>query len=239
MEEKGIGRPATYAPTILTLLNREYMKKNAKALEPTELGIAVTHFLEQYFPDIMNISFTAKMEDALDGIEDGNVEWQSVIRRFYTGFEKEVISAYRESKKVALPVVESDVICEKCGAKMVIREGKFAKFLACPNYPTCKNIKSLTETASPVCHCPICSHDVMEKRSKRGKIFYGCSNYPSCTFASWDKPTDRKCPNCNSYLVVKEGKKSNTYKCSSCDYTIKEEHKADENVSEQIEEKKE
>ena len=235
MEEKGIGRPATYAPTIMTLLNREYMEKKAKALEPTELGTKVTEFLENYFPDIMNISFTAKMEDNLDKIEEGNALWQDVIKSFYGSFEREVVSAFRESKKVSMPVVESDVVCEKCGAKMVIREGKYDKFLACPNYPRCRNIKSLTKPNKKVCSCPLCTKDVVEKRTKAGKIFYGCSGYPSCNFASWDKPTDEKCPNCGSYLVVKESKTSSNYHCSKCDYqkTVARESKQPNNLTEE------
>ncbi len=238
MEEKGIGRPATYAPTILTLLNREYMEKKGKALEPTELGIVVTHFLEQYFPDIMSVSFTAKMEDDLDKIEEGDVKWQDVIRRFYTDFEKEVAVAFRQSRHVSAPVQESDVVCEKCGAKMVIREGRFSKFLACPNYPTCKNIKSLEESKPPVCHCPLCGKDIVERRSKKGSIFYGCTGYPDCTFASWQKPTEEHCPKCGSYLTVKENKGSSTFTCSNttCDYVLKVDSKP-QNIDEIDEEK--
>ncbi len=219
MEEKGIGRPATYAPTVMTLLNRKYMEKQNKALKPTELGVVVTDFLEKYFKDIMNISFTAGMEDSLDKIEEGKAKWQDVIKNFYGGFEQELKNAYFESKKVSMPVETSDVVCEKCGAKMVVRQGKYAKFLACPNYPTCKNVKSLN-VQEPVCNCPICHKSVYERRTKTGKIFYGCSGYPSCTFASWDKPTNLRCPKCKNYLVVKEYKDKLVYKCSNkeCDY---------------------
>ncbi len=225
MEEKGIGRPATYAPTIMVLLTRKYMVKENKYLVPTDLGITVTEFLEKYFADIMNISFTAQMEDNLDKIEEGNTNWQDVIKNFYGDFEKEVIYAFRGSKKVSIPLEVSDVVCEKCGAKMVIREGKTGKFLACPNFPRCKNIKSLEAPKLPVCSCPECGKDVFEKKTRYGKIFYGCSNYPQCKFASWEKPTNVKCPKCNSFLVVKETKKSNTYKCSNkdCDFTKTEE----------------
>lgn len=237
MEDKGIGRPATYAPTIMTLLNRAYMQKKAKSLEPTELGITVTHFLEKYFPDIMSVTFTAKMEDELDKIEEGNVKWQDVIRNFYIDFEKEVAMAFRQSRRVSMPVEESDIICEKCGAKMVIREGKFAKFLACPNYPTCKNIKNLEDVKGPVCKCPLCHKEVVEKRTKKGKIFYGCTGYPDCNFASWEKPTDNTCPKCGSYLTVKEGRKTALYKCSNatCDYENKVEIKSqDKKVDENL-----
>ena len=228
MEEKGIGRPATYAPTILVLLNRVYLQKEGKYLIPTELGFTVTEFLEEYFPDVMNISFTAEMEDNLDKIEEGSMQWQDVVKNFYGSFEKEVIYAVKGSKKVSVPLEVSDVICEKCGANMVVREGKTGKFLACPNFPNCKNIKSLVEQ-KPVCTCPECGKDVFEKRTRYGKIFYGCSGYPDCKFASWDKPTNLKCPSCKSYLTVRETKTNLNYKCSNktCDFTKQEDKPQD------------
>lgn len=235
MEEKGIGRPATYAPTVMTLLNRKYMEKQGKVLKPTDLGVVVTEFLEKYFKDIMNISFTAEMEDSLDKIEEGTEKWQDVIKKFYVGFEQELKNAYFESKKVSMPVEQSDVICEKCGAKMVIRQGKFAKFLACPNYPTCKNIKSLNPPQEAVCKCPICHKDVFERHTKTGKTFYGCSGYPACNFASWDKPTNLRCPKCKSYIVLKEYKDKIVYKCSNkeCDFEKSEPRKKEEETSSQ------
>ena len=224
MEEKGIGRPATYAPTVMTLSYRKYVEKEGKFLKPTELGTVVTEFLEKYFPDIMNVSFTAEMEDKLDEIEEGHVKWQDVVGKFYLAFEQEVRSAFRESKKMSVAPQVSDVICEKCGAKMVIREGKYDKFLACPNYPRCQNIKSLETKKKIVCSCPECGKDVVEKYTKNGKLFYACSGYPSCSFASWEKPTNLRCPKCKSYLTVREGKTIYTYKCSNkeCDYEKKE-----------------
>lgn len=223
MEEKGIGRPATYAPTVMTLLNRTYMVKEGKYLKPSELGTTVTEFLEKYFADIMNVDFTAEMEDSLDRIADGEESWQNVIAKFYTGFERELIFAYRESKRMSVAPEVSDVICSKCGAKMVVREGKYDKFLACPNYPKCKNIVSLNQPKKSVCKCPQCGKDVVEKRTHGGKIFYGCVGYPECKFASWDKPTGDFCPKCKSFLTVKESKTMNYYKCSnkSCDYEEK------------------
>lgn len=223
MEEKGIGRPATYAPTILVLLNRVYLQKEGKYLIPTDLGFTVTEFLEEYFPDVMNVSFTAEMEDNLDKIEEGSMQWQEVVKNFYGSFEKEVIYAVKGSKKVSVPLEVSDVICEKCGANMVVREGKTGKFLACPNFPNCKNIKSLVEQ-KPVCICPECGKEVFEKRTRYGKIFYGCSGYPNCKFASWEKPTNLKCPKCKSFLTVRETKANYNYKCSNktCDFTKQE-----------------
>ena len=224
MEEKGIGRPATYAPTIAVLVNRSYTNKDGKFLVPTDLGITVVEFLEEYFADIMNISFTAQMEDNLDKIEEGLVQWQDVIKNFYGDFEKEVIYAVRGSKKVSVPLEVSEVTCEKCGAKMVVREGRTGKFLACPNYPNCKNIKSFDEPKSAVCSCPECGKAVFERKTRFGKIFYGCSGYPNCKFASWEKPTNLKCPKCKKFLTVRETKTILTYKCSDkdCDFTKQE-----------------
>ena len=225
MEEKGIGRPATYAPTMAVLLNRNYTLKDGKYLVPTDLGVTVTEFLEEYFADIMNISFTAEMESNLDKIEEGSLKWQDVIKNFFTNFEKEVIYAVRGSKKVSVPLEVSEVVCEKCGANMVVREGKTGKFLACPNFPNCKNIKSIEEPKVSVCSCPECGKEVYERKTRYGKIFYGCSGYPNCKFASWDKPTNLRCPKCKQYLTVKESKTANFFKCSNkeCDFSKQEE----------------
>lgn len=277
MEDKGIGRPATYAPTILVLANRKYTEKDGKYLIPTELGITVTEFLEKYFEDIMNVSFTAQMEDNLDLVEEGKEKWQRIVSDFYEGFEDKVHFALTGSKRVKMQVEVSDVKCENCGANMVVRESKFGKFLACPNYPKCRNTKQLNEKPKtpeqeaqdkqlenlnvkcdkcgadmivkqgrygkflacsnyptcknikniddvikkdPVGKCPTCGKDVYERHSKYGKIFYGCSGFPECNFMSWDIPTDKKCPKCNSYLTKKELKKETRFKCSNkdCDY---------------------
>lgn len=222
MEDKGIGRPATYAPTILLLATRNYTEKEGKYLKPTELGETVTDFLEKYFDDIMNITFTADMETSLDDVEEGKKTWQSVVKGFYGGFDEEVRHALYGDKMKLAPV-ETDVICDKCGSKMVIREGKYGKFLACSNFPKCHNIKSMkaaAEPPKPVGKCPVCGKDVFERKSKRGKVFYGCSGYPTCKFASWEIPTDKKCPKCGKYLTKKELKKEIRYTCSNeqCDY---------------------
>ncbi len=237
MEDEGIGRPATYAPTVMTLLNRKYMEKQNKVLKPTELGVVVTDFLEKYFKDIMDISFTADMENSLDKIEEGEEKWQDVIKKFYGSFEQELKNAYIGSKKVSMPVETSDVVCDKCGAKMVVRQGKYGKFLACPNYPNCKNIKSLNAPSS-VCNCPMCGKDVFERRTKTGKTFYGCSGYPTCKFASWDKPTNLHCPKCKQYLIVKENKDKLVYKCSNkdCDYEKIEPKQEDNNLEDKKQE---
>lgn len=227
MEDKGIGRPATYAPTILVLATRNYTQKDGKYLMPTELGTTVVEFLEKYFKDIMDISFTAEMESNLDKVEDGEVSWQKLVSTFYDGFEDKVRKALF-GEKVKVAPEETEEICEKCGAHMVIREGKYGKFLACPNYPNCKNIKSLKPNApkktEPVGKCPVCGKDVFERKSKTGKIFYGCSGYPECKFLSWDIPTQKKCPKCGQYLTVRHLKKEDKYACSNkeCDYTFAE-----------------
>ncbi|MBR1925360.1 MAG: type I DNA topoisomerase [Clostridia bacterium] len=213
MEEKGIGRPATYVPTITTLERREYTEKDGKQIKPTELGFVVCDTLKKHFPDIMDITFTAKMEDTLDEISTGKEEWHKVIEDFYKDFKIELEKASGSKDKVERPVEVSDVVCDKCGAKMVVRVGQYGKFLACPNFPNCKNIKSIEIKVGV---CPKCHKDILEKTSHAGKKFYGCSGYPDCDFVAWDKPTNRTCPKCNDILLKKGGR---TY-ChnQSCDY---------------------
>ena len=219
MEEKGIGRPATYTPTISVLLNRKYTEKEGKFLKPTELAFKVIELLDKYFSEILNVTFTADMEDKLDEIANDGVEWQKIIKDFYTTFVKELAVA---DKSVAYkePPVETDKVCEKCGHKMVIRKGRFGEFLACSNFPACKNIQSMDKTFGS---CPKCSGGkVCEKHSKTGKLFYGCTNYPNCDFVSWEIPVEGKvCPKCNSYLTKKTIYGKVREKCSNtnCDYT--------------------
>ncbi len=198
MEEKGIGRPATYVPTITTLDKRAYTEKEGKQIKPTELGFMVCEKLEKHFPDVMDISFTAKMEDNLDEIAKGQEEWHKVIEDFYVDFKKELEEASGSKDKV--PDEPSDVVCDKCGAKMVIRMGKYGKFLACPNYPECKNVKNIEVVVGV---CPKCSKNILEKTSHNGNKFYGCSGYPDCDFVAWDKPIGEKCPKCGDILLQK------------------------------------
>lgn len=216
MEEKGIGRPATYAPTILVLAKRRYTEKDGKYLLPTELGITVVEFLEKYFDDIMDVSFTAQMESQLDEVEEGAVRWQDLVAGFYEGFEKEVEKALG-GDGVKVPVEVSSVPCDKCGDMMVVRIGKYGKFLACPNFPNCKNVKSLTDMGPKVAvaKCPDCGKNVYARKSKRGTLFYGCEGYPDCKFASWDIPTEEKCPECGSFLTKKPLKDETKIKCSN------------------------
>jgi DNA topoisomerase-1 len=217
MEESGVGRPSTYATVISTLSKRKYTEKEAKAIKPTALGETVTEFMEANFENIVDVGFTADMENKLDGIENG-VDWHSVIQNFYPGFLEKIKKAYLGDKKLKVEDEVTDVICEKCGANMVIKNGKFGKFLACPNYPTCKNIKSIVEKAGI---CPRCGGDVVKKRTRNGKIFYGCGNYPKCDFMSWEQPAPYFCPNCSSVMRVVESEGVKKYICvnKQCNHT--------------------
>ena len=219
MEDKGIGRPATYSPTVNTLLSRNYIEKEGKALISSELGRNVVDLLMRNFSDIMDVGFTAGMEDRLDTIEEGGQIWQDVIRDFYASFSKELRQAMQDSYKIEAPIEESDIVCENCGSKMVYKVGKFGKFLACPNFPDCKNTKPVTEVVGS---CPKCGGDILKKHSHRGKIFYGCKNYPKCDFASWDLPHKDKCPKCNAMMVEKDIQGVKNIKCTKCDYSTKE-----------------
>ena len=215
MDEKGIGRPATYTPTITVIAARQYTEKEGKYIKPTELGRSVTGFLENYFNKMINVTFTAYMEIKLDEIAEKNCEWQSVIDKFWNSFKELLTNANFNAYVSPKPEPQmTDVVCDKCGHKMVIREGKFGKFLGCSNFPNCKNIMPLKEKNTQVGKCPNCGKDVVERRSKKGKKYYSCTGYPDCNFMSWDIPTGEKCPNCNAPLV-KKGKK---VVCSECKY---------------------
>lgn len=223
MEENGIGRPATYTPTITILSTRKYVEKEGKALKPTLLGCQVTDLLQKYFSSIINVSFTAEMEDDLDKVATQKLDWHTLIANFYQKFLPQLKVANGDTTVFAQkePPVVSDVKCDKCGAMMVIRNSKYGKFLACPNYPKCKNIKSLTENAPKVvAKCPKCGKNVLERKSKKGKIYYACEDYTNCKFISWDLPLNEKCPKCDCYLVQHETKNNIIKHCSNqnCDY---------------------
>ena len=213
LDEKGIGRPATFAATVMTIASRGYTeKKDNKFIVPTELGIEVVDYLEKHVPDLMNIQFTAEMETKLDEIEDGGKRWQDTIKDFYGDFLGALSVAYHDSNSKK-EVETSDIKCEKCGAMMVFRESKYGKFLACPNYPKCKNTKSVDAIEQkPIPQqqfkgkCPKCGGVVTAKVSKRGKVFFGCDNYPQCDFMSWELPIDQKCPHCAQSLYCKVNK---------------------------------
>ncbi|MCM1404216.1 MAG: type I DNA topoisomerase [Prevotella sp.] len=209
MEEKGIGRPATYTPTVATLFARLYIEKEGKALKPTELGCVVVDWLIKYFPEIMNTGFTADMEDKLDDIAANGIDWVGVVDDFYRPFIK-VVDEVRanDGAENRIKPVESDEHCPNCGKVMLIRESRYGKFLACSGYPECKTTKPY---AKPVCKCPKCGNDIYKRRSKKGKTFYGCSGYPNCDFVAFDEPTGELCPKCKSPLV----KIKDVVKCSN------------------------
>ena len=216
MEEKGIGRPATYAATIIVLASRHYTEKEGKYLHTTELGRKITAYLEQFFSSVINVKFTAHMEQRLDDIATKNEDWHNVVSNFWNGFEKLLAQADSSALTMKEPPKETDIICDKCGGKMVIRAGRYGEFLACSNFPKCKNTKPVESSIKKVGKCPECGSSMVEKRSKKGKIFYSCERYPDCKFMSWDITTGEKCPKCSSPIIVK-GK---VHKCSNnqCDY---------------------
>jgi len=203
LEKNGIGRPSTYAPTIGTIQERNYIQKNeAKRFTPTEMGIMVTDMLVEHFPNIVDVAFTAEMEETLDKIADGTEAWVPAIRAFYEPFEKHLEIKYKTVEKQIVEETTNE-LCEKCTKPMVIKTGRFGKFLACSGFPECKNTKRLPEDTLGI-KCPSCKDgDLIQRRSKRGKMFYGCSAYPKCTFALWDRPTGEPCPKCGSLLVTK------------------------------------
>lgn len=215
LEEKGIGRPSTYAPTISTIFERGYITRKEKSIQPTELGKIVTKLIVDNFSDIVNIEFTADMEDDLDEIESGEKEWKKVIGDFYVTFKKLLEDAEVAIEKIKIADEVSDVPCDKCGAMMVYKVGKYGKFLACPNYPECKNTKPIMVTIDVP--CPKCGGKVLKLKTKRGKPFYGCEKYPKCDFTSWYLPTDKKCPTCGKYMVEKNVKGGTQIICSDPD----------------------
>ena len=220
LEEYGIGRPSTYAATITTLTSREYVKREAKSLVPTELGEVITKLMKERFPNIVNVKFTAQMEENLDMVENGSEQWVDLLDSFYGDFEKTLKDAKAEMEGVKLKLKEdeTDIVCEKCGRKMVVKVGRYSKFIACPGYPECKNIKKYVEKTGTV--CPKCGGDVIVKHTKTKRVFYGCANYPECDFVSWNEPTNEKCPNCGEILYKKKGKKPVLF-CAKegCGYT--------------------
>ncbi len=204
LEEKGIGRPSTYAPTISTVQSRGYVERENKVLIPTELGRQVNEQLVSHFPDIVDVKFTADMENDLDKIESGKKEWQAVLKDFYDPFVKTLKAAKEEMKSV--PIISGEK-CENCGKNMLIKSGRFGDFLACEGYPECKSTKPIIKKIGLKCLNSGCEGDIIEKRSRKGKTFYGCSNYPNCTFTSWDEPVEKKCPDCSYHMVKKFSKK--------------------------------
>lgn len=213
LEELGIGRPSTYAPTITTILNREYVEKQGNSLHPTELGKVVTDILESNFQKFIDVDFTATMENQLDEIEDGNIPWKEVVARSYEPLKEAIEVAMENIEKINMDE-ETDETCENCGEHMVIKHGRFGKFIACKNYPECKNTKPIINKIGV--KCPKCNNgDIILRKSKKGKNFYGCSNYPECDFISWNKPSGDICNKCGSYMAEKTTKSETKVICSN------------------------
>ena len=211
LEEYGIGRLSTYAATITTITSREYVKREAKTLYPTELGEVMTNLLKERFPKIVNYKFTAQMEENLDEVEHGQEEWVELLDEFYSDFDKTLKKAKEEMEGVKLQLKEdqTDIICDKCGRQMVVKVGRYGKFIACPGYPECKNVLKFVEKTGV--KCPKCNGDVIVKHTKKKRVFYGCSNYPECDFVSWNEPVNERCPQCGGILFKKKGKKPKLY----------------------------
>jgi DNA topoisomerase-1 len=222
LEELGIGRPSTYSPTISTILSREYVNLNNKSFAPTELGLLVNDLLEEYFKDIVNEKFTAELEGKLDEIAEGKFTWQIVVEEFYKEFEKVLKIAEEEIDKIEIEDQVTDEVCEKCGKNMVIKYGRYGKFLACPGYPECKNTKPILDELDVP--CPNCGGNIVRRRSRKGRMFYGCSNFPDCNFVSWDEPVKERCPNCDGPMVKRKSKKGILIKCmdKDCGYSRNE-----------------
>lgn len=204
LEEQGIGRPSTYAPTISIILGRRYVTKEAKNLYITEIGEVVNNIMKQSFPSIVDVNFTANMEGLLDMVEEGKVPWKEVIRNFYPDLEEAVKKAEQELETVKIEDEVTDVVCEECGRHMVIKYGPHGKFLACPGFPECRNTKPYLEKIGV--KCPLCGKDVVIRKTKKGRKYYGCEDNPECEFMSWQKPSEKKCPECGGYMVEKGSK---------------------------------
>ena len=229
LEEKGIGRPSTYAPTISTIITRGYVARENKRLIPTELGKIVNDLMCKNFPDIVNIQFTADMEEKLDDVENGQVDWHAVVRDFYGPFEKDLEKAEASIEKVAIEDQVSDIPCEKCGAMMVYKMSRYGKFLACPNFPACRHTLALPKSIGVA--CPQCGAQLLERISRKGRKFYGCERYPECDFVSWDRPVNDKCPVCGSRMVYKRGPRNTHYHVcvnESCRHRVEVEAENDE-----------
>ena len=213
LEEEGIGRPSTYATIIDTIKSHDYVTLEEKKFKPTSMGFETTDALQGFFSDLINTEYTREMETELDTIADGKLVWNEVLKKFYDVFEPRVKAAFSEMEKKAPE--QTGELCPNCGSPLVVRKGKYGEFVACSNYPTCKYIKKEEVQVVEICDCPNCSGKIVEKKSRKGKIFYGCNNYPKCKTAYWDKPIGEACPECGKMLTEKNG----NVKCSECDYT--------------------
>ena len=233
LEEKGIGRPSTYAPTITTIIARGYVSREKKRLYPTELGRMVTAMMEEYFKDIVDTEFTAELEDKLDTVEESGNDWKEIIREFYPPFKAALEVAEQQIEKVEIKDELSDEPCDKCGAMMVYKMGRYGKFLACPNFPDCRNTKPILNYIEAP--CPSCGARLMEKTSRKNRKFFGCERYPECEFVSWEKPVVDKCPQCGSFMVEKRGRKGELWHlCANetchCRMEVQQEEAAEEGL---------
>lgn len=217
LEEQGIGRPSTYAPTLETIQKRGYIAMEDKKFTPTELGELVIELMEEFFPEILDVEFTAHMEGELDSVEEGKEDWVKILEEFYGPFKKRLEVAEEEMKEIEIQDEVSDEICEKCGKHLVYKMGRFGKFLACSGFPDCRNTKPIIKDTGV--ECPTCKEGkIVERRSKKGRIFYGCDRYPECEFVSWDKPVDKPCPKCESMLIEKKSRSGGHIQCTQCDH---------------------
>jgi DNA topoisomerase I len=227
LEEMGIGRPSTYAPTLETIQKRGYVAIDEKKFIPTELGELVIQLMTEFFPEILDVEFTAHMEEELDFVEEGKEDWVKVLDSFYASFEKRLEFAEEEMKEIEIQDEVSDEICEKCGKHLVYKMGRFGKFLACSGFPDCRNTKPIVKDTGVT--CPTCKEGkVVERRSKKGRIFFGCDRYPACDFVSWDKPVAKPCPECGSLLVEKRNKNGVMIQCVQCDFKEEKEELNDD-----------
>ena len=217
LEELGIGRPSTFAPTLDTIQKRGYVALENKRFIPTELGEIVTEVMREFFPEILDVEFTAKMEEDLDHVEEGQVNWVEVIDEFYSDFEKRLDTAEKEMQEIEIKDEPAGEDCEKCGNPMVFKMGRYGKFMACSSFPDCRNTKAIVKEIGV--KCPKCQEgNLIERKSKKRRIFYGCDQYPGCDFLSWDKPIARSCPKCSALLVEKKLKKGIQVQCVECDF---------------------
>ena len=213
LEELGIGRPSTYAPTVSTIIARGYVSREKKRLYPTELGRMVTGLMIDYFDSIVDTAFTAQMENELDSVEAGDKQWREVLKDFYPDFEKKLERAENDIEKIVIEDEKSDVICDKCGATMVYKNGRFGRFLACPSFPECRNTQPILTYIGV--KCPDCGGEILEKTSKKNRKFYGCEKYPECQFVSWEMPVAKPCPECGHYMTIKRRKNDTLLLCSN------------------------
>jgi len=217
LEELGIGRPSTYVPIISTIQQRKYVKLENRRFVPLELGETVNRLMKQHFPDIVDVSFTALVESGLDQVEDGEREWTELLREFYTEFKQTLSQAENDMERVERPVVEIGEACPECGSPLVIKHGRFGEFVSCSTYPECKYSRQLQKKIGVP--CPRCGNDLVERKSKRGRIFYGCGTYPTCDYALWDKPVPEPCPECGG-LVALTVRGKPVLRCTECQHEM-------------------